>query len=376
MIEIMRNTIRIAFAMALACVLAVSCFKEPHVQGYLGDGIYLQGADTMYVTIGSKASSSTAWLDNSTRPCYFEVYDVKDESGKHVDGFFKKFPVMLWTQPYDYLTDKTEEQVLAKLQAQDLTPLMINSTNGQLRAMESTAEIGINDGDVYHVDVKVSNSKGSKIVEDYAILSFQKGEAGSGDFVITDFVNGICVLNAAGENTFPFYDQINSSQSNFETRRNNIYTDNGKEKYVRVYKTSSEPNPGIHVTLKFLDKNGKLFNPAEYATYAGLVSYIDYSVNRQNTSEGLEMDFPVTPWPVKTDLYQYLRGPVYLNFDNMDKAQLKADNLAGKIPYNAKWPSDDYAGANGWYVRLRCMMTFYQPGSYVIEVTVPYTTAI
>lgn len=370
-----KTTIHLAIA-AFFCLLATSCFKEPHVQGYLGDGIYLQGADTMYVTIGTKTASSTAWLDNSTKPCKFEIYDVRDEDGKHVDGFFKTFPTMLWTQPYDYLTDKTEADVLSKLQAQDLTPLMINSVNGQLRAMESTAMIGLKDGDVFHVDVKVSNSKGSKILEDYAILCFQKGADGAGDFVITDFVNGICIMNAAGENTFPFYDQINSGQTDFETRRQNIYTDNGKEKYVRVYKKSAEPNPGIHVTLRFLDKNGNLFDPAGYATYAGLVSYIDYSVNRQNTDKGLEMDFPVTPWPVKTDLYQYLRGPVFLNFDNMDFDALKADNLAGKIPYNAKWPSDNYQGANGWYVRLRSMMTFYQPGSYVIEVTVPYTSAI
>ncbi len=370
-----KTTIHLAIA-AFFCLFATSCFKEPHVQGYLGDGIYLQGADTMYVTIGTKTASSTAWLDNSTKPCKFEIYDVRDEDGKHVDGFFKTFPTMLWTQPYDYLTDKTEADVLSKLQAQDLTPLMINSVNGQLRAMESTAMIGLKDGDVFHVDVKVSNSKGSKILEDYAILCFQKGADGAGDFVITDFVNGICIMNAAGENTFPFYDQINSGQTDFETRRQNIYTDNGKEKYVRVYKESAEPNPGIHVTLRFLDKNGNLFDPASYATYAGLVSYIDYSVNRQNTDKGLEMDFPVTPWPVKTDLYQYLRGPVFLNFDNMDFDALKADNLAGKIPYNAKWPSDNYQGANGWYVRLRSMMTFYQPGSYVIEVTVPYTSAI
>lgn len=372
----MRHVSRISAAALLASLLAVSCFKEPDVQGYLGDGIYLQGADTMYVTIGNKTSSSTAWLDNSTRPCKFEIHDVRDKQGNHVEGFFKTFPTMLWTQPYDYLTDKTEADVLAKLQAQDLTPLMINSVNGQLRAMESTARIGLKDGDVFHVDVKVSNSKGSKILNDYAILCFQKGAEGAGDFVITDFVNGICILNSAGENTFPFYDQINSSQSDFDTRIKNIYSDNGREKYVRVYKESDEPNPGIHVTLKFLDKNGNLFNPEGYATYAGLVSYIDYSVNRRNTDKGLEMDFPVTPWPVKTDLYQYLRGPVYLNFDNMDFEALKADNLAGRIPYNAKWPADNYAGAKGWYVRLRSMMTFYQPGSYVIEVTVPYTTAI
>jgi len=371
----MRNFIKYTAIAIVLAVCTVSCFKEPKVQGYLGDGIYLQGADTMFVTIGTKTSSSTAWLDNSTRPCTFEIYDVKDKKGNHVDGFFQKFPTKLWTVPYDYLTDKTMEDVLAKLQDQDLTPLMINSVNGQLRAMESTSLIGIKDGDVFHVDVKVSNSKGSKIVQDYAIIAFEQGAEGSSDFVITDYVNGIAVLNSAGENTFPFYDQINSGQSDFDQRVKNIYTNNGVEKYVKVYKESSEPETGVHIIIRLLDKDGNLFDPARYSTYPGTVSYIDYSVNRQNTERGMEVDFPVTPWPTNTSLYQYLRGPVYLDFDNMDFEALKADNLAGRIPYNAKWPDNNYEGANGWYVRMRCMMTFYQHGTYVIETKVPYTTA-
>lgn len=372
----MRKFIKYAFIASVMAFCAVSCFKEPKGQGYLGDNIYLQGADTMYVTIGQKASSSTAWLDNSTRPCKFEIYDVRDKEGKHVDGFFTKFPTMLWTTPYDYLVDKTEEQVLAKLQPQDLTPLMINETNGQLRAMESTSEIGIKPGDVFHVDVKVSNTKGSKIFKDYAIICFQRGVEGGGDFIITDFVNGICITNSEGENTFPFYDQINSSQSDFSTRCQNIYTDNGREKYIRVYKADAEkPNPGIHVNIRFLDKDGKLFDPEQYATYTGCISYIDYSVNRKNTEKGLELEFPITPWPTNTDLLQYLRGPVYLDFSNMDFAALKADNKAKRIPFNAEWPSDDYAGAKAWYVRWRCKMIFYQPGTYNVDLTVPYTTA-
>lgn len=362
-----------AFLFIAGCM--ISCFKEPDVEGYLGEGIYLQGADTMRVVIGAKTSSSTAWLDNSTQPCHFEIYDVRDSKGQHVEEFFQTFPTRLWTQPYDYLTDKTVEAVLAKLQSQDLSPLMINSVNGQLRAMESTAAIGIKPGDVFHVDVKVSNSKGSRILTDYAILLFEEGAAGAGDFVITDFVNGICIMNAQGENTFPYYDQINSSVSDFATRCSNIYLDNGVEKNIRVYKTSSEPDPGVHVTIRFLDKNGNLFDPALYDTYSGTQSYIDYSVNRQNTENGLEIDFPITPWPVNTSAYQYLRGPIYLDFSNMDKAALKADNLAKRIPFNAGWPSDDYAGANGWYVRFRSQMTFYQHGSYVIELKVPYTVA-
>lgn len=371
----MNKHLYISILCAGALLSAVSCFKEPTTEGYIGDGIYLQGADTMHVTIGAKSSSSTAWLDNSTRPVTFVIEDVRDEEGNHAAGFFEEFDTRVWVTPYDYLTDTTSELVLAKLKDTKITPIMINSVNGQLRAMESTEEIGVKPGDVFHVDVKASNSKGVRHLKDYAIILFEEGEQ-SNDFVINDLVNGIAVMNSSGEYEFPYYDQINSNQSNFETRRSNIYADNGKERNMRVYKTSEEPSVGVHVVIRFLDKNGNLFDPARYASYSTLNSYIDYGVNRQNTSEGLELDFPLTPWPVATDAYQYLRGPVYQNFSNLDVASLKADNQAGRIPYNAKWPSNDYAGAKGWFVRMRSQMTFYQHGSYVIELKVPYSTVM
>ena len=376
-IEIMTRIMRSAMALsaALLAMSLTSCFKEPKVQGYLGEGIHLQGADTMYVAIGSKAASSTAWLDNSTRPCTFRIENVRNRRGERVEGFFRTFPARLWNEPYDYLTDKTMEQVLGKLTDAMLTPLMINSVNGQLRAMESTAEIGIKPGDVFHVDVSVSNSKGTAFLEDYAIIKFESGET-QNDFVLTDLVNGICITNAAGEATFPYYDQINQNQSNFTARRENIYTDNGREPNLRIRKVSDEPSVGIKVFFKFYDKNGTLFDPADYATYSTTESYIDHGVSRVDSMEdGMLLEFPVTPWPVNTSLYSYLRGAVYNDFSNLDVQALKAANKAGTIPFNAAWPSDDYAGSKGWYIRIRSMVTFYQPGTYEFVCKVPYTVA-
>lgn len=373
-----------------------SCFKEPDVQGYIGEGIRLQGSDTMYVAIGAKVASSSAWLDNSTRPCKFKIENVRDEAGNRVDGFFQGFPTRLWAAPYDYLTDKTLDQVMAKLTDATLTPLMINETNGQLRAMESTANIGLKEGDIYHVDVSVSNSKGSVFLKDYAILKIEKGTGGESavDFELTDMVNGICIVGkddkGAPSNTFPYYDQINAAATNFSTRRDNIYKDNGKEKTMAIRKLSSEPSVGIRVYIKMYDKNGKLFNPEEYATYSTTTSYIDYSVNRKNlpqvganynsakpnkAEEGLYLEFPYTPWPVGLT-YSYIRGSIYKDFSNLDWEKLKADNIAGTIPKNANWPEDDYdKGKNGWYVRVRTNVKFYQPGTYELVFVVPYTTA-
>lgn len=394
--DMKKYTIKYILAAFVLILSVSSCFKEPKVQGYIGEGIRLQGSDTMYVALGAKVASSTAWLDNSTRPCKFRIENVRDEKGNRVEGFFRGFPTRLWAAPYDYLTDKTLEQVMSKLTDATLTPLMINETNGQLRAMESTADIGLKEGDIYHVDVSVSNSKGSVFLEDYAILKIEKGTGGESavDFELTDMVNGICIVGkddkGTPSNTFPYYDQINDAAANFSTRRDNIYKDNGREKNMAIRKLSGEPSVGIRVYVKMYDKNGKLFNPEEYATYSTTTSYIDYSVNRKNlpqvganynsakpnkAEEGLYLEFPYTPWPVGLT-YSYIRGAIYKDFSNLDWTSLKDANKAGKIPKNANWPDDDYnGGKDGWYVRIRTNVKFYQPGTYELVFVVPYTTA-
>ncbi len=372
----MKSILKTSGIALLAASVLTSCFKEPDTQGYIGDGIRLQGSDTMYVAIGTKVASSSAWLDNSTRPCTFVIENVRDEAGNRADGFFQEFPTRMWVSPYDYMTDKTWDDVMKKLTDINVTPLMINSTNGQLRAMASTAKIGLQAGEIYHVDVKVSNSKGTVHLKDYAILKLEAGSGGESavNFELTDLVNGICIQNAAGENTFPYYDAINASADKFSERRENIYADNGKERNMAVRKVSDEPEVGIKVTIKLLDKNGKLFNPADYASYSTLTSYIDYSVNRVDDPEkGMIIEFPYTPWPVGLE-YSYFRGTSYTDFSNLDVTNLKADNLAKRIPISASWPSDDYAGFKSWYVRVRSNIKFYQPGSYEIVMKVPYTT--
>lgn len=389
---IMNNAIKLTIGIAVVSLTLSSCFKEPDVQGFISEGIRLQGSDTLYVAIGTKTASSSAWLDNSTRPCTFKIENVRDANGNIDERFFETFPTRLWAAPYDYLTDKTWDAVMSKLSDVELTPLMINEVNGQLRAMESTAKIGVKAGDTFNVDVSVTNSKGRVFLKDYAVVRFEEGSGteSSVDFELTDYVNGICIVADDGSNTFPYYDQINSSATNFSTRRENIYLDNGREANMAIRKLSEEPTVGIKVYIKMYDKDGKLFNPDEYATYSTTTSYFDYSVNRQNlpwkgeyydnkkpnkAEEGAVVEFPYTPWPVGLT-YSYIKGTTYTDFSNLDWQSLKADNLAGKCPYNAKWPDGDYSnGANGWYARFRSNVTFYQPGTYEFVVKVPYTTA-
>ncbi|SCD21948.1 putative membrane protein [Proteiniphilum saccharofermentans] len=355
----------------MSTLFVVSCFQEPDGIGYLSDDIYLKGADTIYVSIGGKGNTDYAWTDNSSEPLNFAIENIRDASNNRSAQFFEKYIYRTWIKPYDFLTDKTEEQVMAKLEDREVEPVMINPVNGQLLYTEVTSNLS-GPGDVYHVDVRVTNSKGSKLYPDYAILKLTSDARA---FTVNEVINGISVVRG-GANNFVLYDQINTSQPDFITRRNNIYADNGVE-FVRIHKVSDEPNIGIRVIFKLLDSKGALFNPAEYATYAaGTYSYIDHSINRQNTSEGMIVEFPTTPWPTNVNFMSYLRGPTATDFHSFDIDKLYEDFLAGKVPSliaPANWPENNWADASAWFVRIRSIITFYESGTWEVSCQIPYT---
>ena len=388
---------------AVAALTVSSCFKEPTEKGFIGENIYLQGGDTLFVAIGAGKSTEKAWLDNSTKPVTFKIENVRDEEGKRHEGFFTVFPTRLWSTPYDYLTDTTEQQVVDKLAYFDMTPLMINEVNGQLRAMESTSLIDIQPGQVFHVDVSVTNSKGTRLVKDYAIIKFEKGssEAVSSDFVCTELINGIAFVKKGDDYVFfPYYDQVNDTKPDWANLQEKIYA--GEEvNGMTLKKIADTPTVGVKLFVKFLDKDGKLFDPSLYSTYStGTTSFIDYGVNRQNTEDGMSVEFPYTPWPVHSDAVYlgYLKGPVFSSLANVDvKGIEKAFPSLAKSNSYASWPAADtypelqevFYDAKGnavwpegwfeenikqWYVRLRSRVKFHQPGTYELVVKVPYTT--
>ena len=392
----MKN-IRIIFSVALCMVLAVSCFKEPTVQGYLGENIRLQGGDTLATAIGIKTSTATAFLDNSTKPGVFKIEKVKDKKGNNVEAFFKHFDTNVWNTPYDFLTDTTLALVSEKLTLVPMTPLMINETNGQLYTMESTAQIGINPGDIFHVDVSYTNSKGTAYIEDYAILKFEAG-ASVDDFELVDMVNGISLLDQGNNNKFPLYAQVNSSgDKDFNTNYEKLMK--GEKVKGMTIKRIGEKKIGVQLWLQFFDEAGNLFDPEGYGRYSTTESFISYGLDRVNRltpvegdpaeAFGMGISFPYTPWPVYSGtFYSYIRSAQYENFEHLDYESLKADFAKNVADGNTSvdtdfydsnnkptWPKDSYFSGK-WYVRFRCAVKFTQPGIYLIKVEIPYVSAV
>jgi hypothetical protein len=359
----------------LALLFLVSCFKQPDGTGFLSDSIYLKGADTIYIALGGKAQTDYAWLDNSSIPCTFSIENIRDKNGNRSEQFFATSPYRTWNTPYNFLIDTTEELIKAKLTDMELTPLTINPVNGQLLYVETTIDLK-NPNDVFHLDARVTNSSGSKVFPDYAIL---KLTADKRPYSVSEVINGISVVKN-GANNFVLYDQINSDSPNFIERRQNIYDDNGRE-FVRIQKIADEPTVGVKFILRMEDSKGKLFAPEEYATYStGTFSYIDVSINRKNTSEGMEVEFPITPWPAYNNwndyFFNYLKGPTFNDLRYLDMSTMYADFQAGKVPSligPAAWPSDNWADATAWFVRLRSRVRFDESGTWKMTLTVPYT---
>lgn len=353
----------------LLCIISLvifsGCYKATKEKGFLSDDIYLKGLDTIDLPLGAKGNTDVAWLDGSSMPATFSIENIRDANGNRSEQFFTTYKYRTWAKPYNNKTDTTLALINAKISEQDLPAVDINPVNGMIIYRETTNNLK-NPGDVFYVDVKVTNSKGEKIFKDYAIL---KLTSKTQPFTFFRATVAIILVNNSGATTFTLYDYIPEDALD---RHQNIYDRNGKE-LLDIYKMSDDPQEGIKVLIQYKDADGKIFDSKDYATYSsGTESYLDYAVNRQNTPEGALLEFPMTPWPTKQDLLSYLKGGT-MDFSVLDTAALhKEVYINNKYPFLNSWPDDSW-GASKWFIRLRSKIVFNESGTWVISCKFPFT---
>lgn len=353
----------------IVCLLVLfvlpGCYKAISKKGFLSDDIYLKGADTIYVPLGAKGNTDVAWLDGSSMPATFTIDNIRDANGNRSEQFFQKYTYKTWVKPYNNKTDTTLALVNAKISERELPCFDVNPINGMLQYLETTSNLK-NPGDVFHVDVKVSNSKGEKVVKDYATL---KLTSESQPFKFYRATTAIILVNGGGQTKFTLYDYIPEDALD---RHQNIYQRNGKE-LLDIYKKSDEPSTGVKVIIQYLDSEGRIFDSKDYATYAaGTESYFDYAVNRVNTPDGAQVEFPITPWPARQDLLSYLKGGT-MDYTVLDTATLHKELYTDhKYPVLDQWPDPSW-GAQKWFIRLRSRIVFNESGTWVIACKFPYT---
>lgn len=342
-----------------------ACSEITDEPGFLSPDIYLKGADTLFLPLGSKGSTDVSWLDGSSMPVEFSIENVRDQNGKRSEQFFKDYLYRTWVKPYNNRTDTTLNLVNEKIREVEMPAFNINPVNGMIQYLETTRNFE-SPGDIFNVDVKVKNSRGEKVYKDYVALKLSPK---SRPFEFFRATTAILLVNGGGQTTFTLYDYISENDLD---RHQNIYDRNGKE-LLDIYKLSDEPSVGVKVLIQYKDSEGQIFNSEEYQTYSGgTESYLDYAVNRTNTPEGAMVEFPITPWPVNRGLLSYLKGGT-MDYNVLDTASLHNEVYNnGKYPFLHPWPAQEW-GATKWYIRLRSKVLFYEAGTWVISCTFPYT---
>lgn len=350
---------------SIALLSLSGCYKVSDNKGYLSNDIYLKGADTILIPLGGKGTTDVAWLDGSSQPSVFSIENIRDKNGLRSEQFFQKYLYSSWIKPYNNKTDTTMALIKAKISEKEIPAIDINPVNGMIQYLETTSNLK-NAGDVYNLDVKVSNSKGEKIIKNYGILKLTSDKR---PFIFYQAATAILLVNDAGESIFTLYDNITEDATD---RHQNIYSRNGKE-LVDVYKLSNEPATGVKVLIQYKDSKGVIFDSKDYATYSsGTESYLDYAVNRANTPDGVMLEFPITPWPARQDLLSYLKGGTK-DFNSLDTAALhKGVYTDREYPFLNDWPAASW-GASKWYIRLRSKVLFNESGTWVISCRFPYT---
>ncbi len=123
-----------------------------------------------YAIAGMKETIGEFQFSSSTLPLKFEIVHVSETSGGDVSALREMIDVIRYTEPVT--GDETEEELLLKTDTVELPAVSVNEDTGQIEVQEGN---NIATGE-YHFDIKISNTSGSRTIEDAIIIEFKEYE--------------------------------------------------------------------------------------------------------------------------------------------------------------------------------------------------------
>jgi hypothetical protein len=242
-----------------------ACKKQ--ASGFLSDNLYYL-ENPFSVAQGVTTVSASMVADGSTAPMKVTLLDVREKkSGKSADSaFLKPQPMTIFSGNVTY-NDSTPEVLRAKLKDSLVAPFSVNPVGGRLQFTGTSAFIPQGS---YTMDVEVTNVRGTKTLAEVCDINVLPPEF----FVQTGAAYGY--LN----------DTITQERTNITPE---------------LKATHNKTGPAV-ITIKWVDENGKVFNPAkgEVLPRAGLASFQNwdpyYDVQLTDTAM-------VFPYPDKVPVF-------------------------------------------------------------------------
>lgn len=336
-----------------------SCIEEIPV-GFLSDNITMR-EDTVNVVKGLYVVSAIPMIDGSTRPLNFSILDIKNlKTGETASEFLQEYPVKMWRSAYDPDKDTTLAIVNEKLFEKNVAPIEINPASGQLAFNAGTKNIT---GELYGVDVSVSNESTTKIFKQFGTIR---------------------LINKAWEvpNNFGqyFYGMVStdSNPQNVIESRNPLPTAE-----MTQVKENTHPNfkitkvgesEEVKITLSFYDANGEAFSGNAISKWPSGASYLnswfDNSLDTKVLSNGVEFNFPTVPFPAFGRVYTGSRESISLSYYVLHPSSYTLTPAAQTMA-NAK-AAELGKTFTGYNLQVKITYQINEPGIWEVKVVFPY----
>jgi hypothetical protein len=361
----MKNIIISTILLLLFCSgIFVSCTK--YGEGFLSPSVQY-AVNEFTITRGRVATSYSMITDGSSMPMKVKWVHIYDETGKMVDTLFsKKYLIPVWTAAYNPATDKDYASIVAKRTVTQLTPIVINESNGTIEANSGTIYLPAG---TYTMDVEVSNAAGSQVLKNIMKIKLVDGKSIELTPEIGSF--SLSLLNAGTA----------SGAGSAGGSNNGVLFGGNNNPFVEYTITRFADTPNVFI-YKLMDKNGVVFNPkaGEIAKRPNtglnpnppfLQNLQDYAPDTYSaTDTAMVLKYPLVPFPIASlgnGYNMYYRIPS--QYVKIDSTTSWASNTAGNFykgtadsRYKGVYKLDkfDYA--------FRTPMRIQVPGAYLLQV--------
>ncbi|MFC3198732.1 hypothetical protein ACFOET_14010 [Parapedobacter deserti] len=161
---------RLATAMVIAgcAALFAGCVDIPK-EGSIAPDIGYRNRK-QYAMSGLEQYIGDFLASTSSLPLHFEIMNIRETNGQDVSALSKQIPVVRYTKAIT--GGESEEELRLKTDTIALPAVTINQHTGVIEVLEGNH---IPAGE-YRFDIKVSNSSGSRVLQDALIIEFMEYE--------------------------------------------------------------------------------------------------------------------------------------------------------------------------------------------------------
>lgn len=123
-----------------------------------------------YAIAGMKETIGVFQVSTSTLPLTFEITEISEAEGNDISALTDSVRIVQYTEPVT--GNESEEELILKMDTVLMPAVSVNQHTGEIEVQEGNNIVA---GE-YHFNIKVSNTSGSKILEDAIIIEFNEYE--------------------------------------------------------------------------------------------------------------------------------------------------------------------------------------------------------